>query len=511
MQSLLSVSETNAFQSFLSIMDYSEDSLTNSEWALLQAPPPNPDHFYVDQHDQRDSLSRATKDLITLQPDRWRAQQPPQTVYDSYPRHVPQERMHDPNIHPHYNSNISRQHQHHHQQQPMQHYHPHQHQRNSVSSSSSASYPYPPKAYHSMQPPMHHHSHSHHQHHSPSPGPTPTSASSQHGFPPPPLPLPQPIQRPMSSISMHDPSSADSLLAAPLRGISPSHSHSHSHSPMVPTSSLRHALQRSPSEVPLPLSSSNTSRHQHQQHPHQHQHPHAHPAHLTSSASLSSRRTRTSSTPPIPMGPVSGAGAAGPSSISASSSTTTTTATAPPAPKQALLSPSQKKANHIQSEQKRRANIRRGYEALCETVPALREAIRAEEAEAAVLAERGAAGGGGGGRRRRKKAAGKEEKDRIDGRAGPRSENVVLMKTIEHIQTLLSDTQSLKTRLQNARAMLPAGHPALVPSTQTHSSQTHSGGELEQPLWEREWKGGQGRMGTRGPGEDEESEGDEEV
>ena len=49
------------------------------------------------------------------------------------------------------------------------------------------------------------------------------------------------------------------------------------------------------------------------------------------------------------------------------------------AAKGTLLSPSQKRANHIQSEQKRRANIRRGYEALCEVVPALREAIRAEE------------------------------------------------------------------------------------------------------------------------------------
>ncbi|KAI0073450.1 hypothetical protein K474DRAFT_192491 [Panus rudis PR-1116 ss-1] len=51
--------------------------------------------------------------------------------------------------------------------------------------------------------------------------------------------------------------------------------------------------------------------------------------------------------------------------------------------RQALLSPSQKRANHIQSEQKRRANIRRGYEALCEVVPALREAIKAEEAASA--------------------------------------------------------------------------------------------------------------------------------
>jgi hypothetical protein len=52
--------------------------------------------------------------------------------------------------------------------------------------------------------------------------------------------------------------------------------------------------------------------------------------------------------------------------------------------KPALLSPSQKRANHIQSEQKRRANIRKGYEALTEAVPALREAIRAEEEKGAL-------------------------------------------------------------------------------------------------------------------------------
>lgn len=97
------------------------------------------------------------------------------------------------------------------------------------------------------------------------------------------------------------------------------------------------------------------------------------------------------------------------------------------------MSPSQKKANHIQSEQKRRANIRRGYEALCETVPALREAIREEEE-----AERNAAIGKGAvnGAVQRKKGRGKKNKDdengkdRLDGRAGPRSENVVLSKSM---------------------------------------------------------------------------------
>ncbi|KAI0267733.1 hypothetical protein BC834DRAFT_869688 [Gloeopeniophorella convolvens] len=155
-----------------------------------------------------------------------------------------------------------------------------------------------------------------------------------------------------------------------------------------------------------------------------------------------------------------------PSSSRASASTPSTAPSQPvPGGKPALLSASQKKANHIQSEQKRRANIRRGYEALCETIPALREAIRAEEE---------ASNGAGTGSKRRR------TRGRIDGRAGPRSENIVLAKTVEHIQDLLAQRQQLVDRLQRARAMLPPGHPAqglaLPPE--------------EVPLWEREWNGG---------------------
>lgn len=97
------------------------------------------------------------------------------------------------------------------------------------------------------------------------------------------------------------------------------------------------------------------------------------------------------------------------------------------AQKPALLSPSQKKANHIQSEQKRRANIRRGYEALCDAVPALREAIRLEEEAGASASEVIAAAGSKG----KKKSRGKlpsDDGEKVDGRAGPRSENVVLQK-----------------------------------------------------------------------------------
>lgn len=179
-----------------------------------------------------------------------------------------------------------------------------------------------------------------------------------------------------------------------------------------------------------------------------------------------------------------------PSSSSASASYVAITATSKPA----LLSPSQKKANHIQSEQKRRANIRRGYEALCETVPALREAIRQEETAQAVAKD---------GKSKTKRGKSKAKADdstgeKIDGRAGPRSENVVLMKSqysivsppsphtdlnlpaIDYVTDLLGERTDLMARLERARSSLPPSHPALQPS-------------IHQALWEREWKGGESR------------------
>ncbi|KAH9902891.1 hypothetical protein C8Q73DRAFT_785517 [Cubamyces lactineus] len=164
--------------------------------------------------------------------------------------------------------------------------------------------------------------------------------------------------------------------------------------------------------------------------------------------------------------------------------------------KGALLSPSQKRANHIQSEQKRRANIRRGYEALCEVVPALREAIRAEEERERAGAgagdggddgsggkakARGVGGGGAGGDKGKKKRKGEGEK--ADGRAGPRSENVVLQKTIDYITELLDDRAALAQRLQIARGILPLGHPAAQLDPRHLDPQGV-------PLWDREWNGG---------------------
>jgi hypothetical protein len=133
-------------------------------------------------------------------------------------------------------------------------------------------------------------------------------------------------------------------------------------------------------------------------------------------------------------------------------------------------------------------------------VPTLREAIKEEDERESEARTNG--------RNSTQKKAGKKKdvdgSDRIDGRAGPRSENVVLSKTIEYINDLLSERQALLNRLQRARRALPPGHPALVPPA-------------EQPLWERHWKGGEGKCDSKtGEGglgeicEGEEEEEDEE-
>ncbi|KAF9050832.1 hypothetical protein BDZ89DRAFT_940339 [Hymenopellis radicata] len=137
--------------------------------------------------------------------------------------------------------------------------------------------------------------------------------------------------------------------------------------------------------------------------------------------------------------------------------------------KPSLLSPSQKKANHIQSEQKRRANIRRGYEALCEAVPSLREALAAQGQPEP--------------RKRRRTSNGGSAEEKLDGRAGPRSENVVLGKTIEYIHGLLAETEELKARLATMEPPRRDGD--------------------EPRLWERTWDGGKKRDDDDGEDSDE--------
>ncbi|EGN98864.1 hypothetical protein SERLA73DRAFT_108042 [Serpula lacrymans var. lacrymans S7.3] len=152
--------------------------------------------------------------------------------------------------------------------------------------------------------------------------------------------------------------------------------------------------------------------------------------------------------------------------------------------KPTLLSPSQKKANHIQSEQKRRANIRRGYEALCDTVPALREAIQLEEEENNRK-----------GKKRRGRGKTNEDGDKVDGRAGPRSENVVLSKTIDYINDLLYEREDLLERMKTAQQSLPHNHPLL--NRDRFSTP---------PLWERKWTGGEQKDGDDDEDEEEEED-----
>jgi len=102
----------------------------------------------------------------------------------------------------------------------------------------------------------------------------------------------------------------------------------------------------------------------------------------------------------------------------------------------------------------------------------------------AMEEEEGAASGKKGGRRRCKGKAGNEDGEKIDGRAGPKSEHVVLSKTIDYITELLSEHNVLTQRLMLARGTLPLDHPLL---------QRHP--DAPPPLWERKWTGGDGKGG----------------
>ena len=142
-----------------------------------------------------------------------------------------------------------------------------------------------------------------------------------------------------------------------------------------------------------------------------------------------------------------------------------------------LLTTEEKKANHIASEQKRRANIRKGYELLCDIVPSLREALEREASSKTKSRDDGGDDSGSdagsddedkkGSKSPSKKkkgagAAGKKgdndggggieiDGEKIDGRAGPRSEAVVLMKSLDHIGALVEQYRGLLGRRNRAR------------------------------------------------------------
>ncbi|PPQ91707.1 hypothetical protein CVT25_012848 [Psilocybe cyanescens] len=491
MQSLLSPAESNAFQSFLSSLDYPESesmSLSSTEWALYNSNPsvysPQDDtrHDPEANPEHREALTKATKDLMSLDSNSW---DNGSSMMDHHPS-MQQHQRHTYGANGHAMSQYDREEHERllvHQQQVLQHQRQHRQQQqqdqqrhNSFSTTrdifpflnDKRPQPQPPQLQYPMHP-----SHLRQQQHHVSVSPMNT-VSSNHSSPTSPHSPYSGFHQQHNAVSMsvhqqqqvHIPHQQQQQTQIPSGSRNTRLSTSRS-TPAVTTSTASRQSMQNPS------SNSAASSSAHQRLP-------------NGVNDASAKRHRSSTSPPVlahrqqeqhqPSGSSS---------------------------KQTLLSPSQKKANHIQSEQKRRANIRRGYEALCEAVPALREAIREEEEAERNL--RSAINGNGNAVAQRKKSRGKKngkegeekEKDRLDGRAGPRSENVVLSKTIDHIQALISDRSALLARLHRARSSLPPGHPVLTPV-------------LSDPPWEREWKGGDGRLGDEEPDGEGASDGEDD-
>lgn len=115
--------------------------------------------------------------------------------------------------------------------------------------------------------------------------------------------------------------------------------------------------------------------------------------------------------------------------------------------KPALLTAQQKKANHIASESRRRAQIRKAYDRLVEVVPLLKAAVEAEKAEAASSkASKGKKAAKG------KKSKGEEnaDGDKLDGRSGPKSEAVVLTKSEYRSRTGINELLQGRTLTRSA-------------------------------------------------------------
>ena len=366
-------------------MDYTEDAIPADEWAAFSASSASMELSYPDE--DRQALRKATKDLMSLDTDgNWNDPNDTSVMNRS------------PVIHPHFDNHETHQQQSHLGQHQQHHYQ--QSYRVNSYSSRRDSFPFlhtkSQQQQQQSQPiqfPVQHHPGSPLRTGSPDPQQSPNSPRSPYGFS-------QQQQLHQANIPQQQPQQQRRRGRETSIGARPKRSHtlpSTSPSFARPSSDSPYKRQRlSPSESP----------------------PTSAPA--------------TTSVFPIP----------------GHSSSNRPRQQQPSKPN--LLSVSQKKANHIQSEQKRRANIRRGYAALCETVPALREAIREEEEaerNAAVDPNITAANGinvgtevktnSVGKRRRSKKGAvvdGKDlddrDKEKIDGRAGPISENTVLSKSL---------------------------------------------------------------------------------
>ncbi|KAH8099975.1 hypothetical protein BXZ70DRAFT_197169 [Cristinia sonorae] len=483
--SLLSPAESLAFNGFLSSVDYGD--VLDTEWASLAAhlAPPR----------GKEALAKATKDLITLEPqlDRPSPTSTPQASRSASPSSPPPtastsasadmqtvtattaaSASSQMNSWPTFSSSVD---QSHHQQQ---------HRYTYGFGLPTATSRIPGIYNNPFEPPLHIHTLAGHPPQLPLPYPhahsesslrhrppqllSPSSSSSLgHGFILPPLPDHAQQQHQMHSQQSY--SQVDPMLQ---------------HRPSLPgstTSAPSVLLQRSSSSAKRSFPQDNDS-------------DTSSGTNTNANANMNMKRQRRPSTTP----------SLGSTTPETPSQAQPPTNAAGQGQRQALLSPSQKRANHIQSEQKRRANIRRGYEALCEVVPALREAIRAEEESLAAAEEKANSKSRGGGGGSRKKGKGKAKAEDcpggpggLDGRAGPRSENVVLQQTIDHLQGLLSERQTLLQRLAFAQSTLSArdpNHPALRISPEhlvgfaTGSNGDGGGGGVA--LWEREWTGGTG-------------------
>lgn len=366
MQSLLSQSESNAFQSFLSSIDHTEDAISADEWAAFSATSASIDHSYSDDDilqnsEGRQALTKATKDLMSLDTADGNWDDPNDTAMLN----------HSPVIHPHFDGHETHQYD----QQQGHRYQQESHGVNSYPSRHD-SFPFLRSKF-QQQPPS------------------------------------QPLQFPMQL--QHHPVSPLTTGSSELRQRSPRSSYSFSQQQQLHIRRDASPGTRPKRSHTLPSPSASSARPSSDSHKRRRLSPSESSTPATTSAELS-RLGHSSSNPRL-----------GPQQRQPSKSN--------------LLSPSQKKANHIQSEQKRRANIRRGYAALCETVPALREAIREEEeAERAAAASPNTTGvvngdgfrtNGAGKKKRNKKGNGKDPDDQDkDGRAGPRSENMVLSKSM---------------------------------------------------------------------------------
>ena len=109
----------------------------------------------------------------------------------------------------------------------------------------------------------------------------------------------------------------------------------------------------------------------------------------------------------------------------------------------------ERKANHIRSEKKRRNQIRLGYEALTESVPALREGPKEGDPESKRRRGRIALSGNPNGIEL------SNERSHNDGKGGPKSEAVILQKSVDYLRELFNKRDNLLNRLQ----VIQSGHP----------------------------------------------------